>query len=279
MTTISFALTTIPLRAAVLHHAADIVKLLDIHDEFWIVTHREPDFDALCAVFLVKSLLGGTTDDTQEQQPPSRLDPAALSSFGLDGDVSGSDVAAVGKINWFDPDARASDPGGWAVLLAAYASCVDGGKRLHADRRRRLHSVLYAGIVRRRFSSQDGMEPLFSEARRAMISKQLNPIYDALFDDNSEFAPELELLRNEARVYDRDIARARKSIVSLPVGRDFEAWYSALQDVPLMTSSGERNPAHRSGSQAEQIREADGVYIRDPECLLFKEWAREDFEN
>jgi hypothetical protein len=75
-------------------------------------------------------------------------------------------------INWFDPDARASDPGGWAVLLAAYASCVDGGKRLHADRRRRLHSVLYAGMVRRRFSSQDGMERLFSEARRAMISKQ-----------------------------------------------------------------------------------------------------------
>jgi hypothetical protein len=28
--------------------------------------------------------------------------------------------------------------------------------------------------------------------------------------------------RNEARVYDRDIARARKSIVSLQVGRDFE---------------------------------------------------------
>ena len=65
------------------------------------------------------------------------------------------------------------------------------------------------------------MESLFSEARRAMISKQLNPIFDALFDDDSEFAPELELLRNEAHIYDRDIARARKSIVSLQVGRVF----------------------------------------------------------
>jgi hypothetical protein len=120
-----------------------------------------------------------------------------------------------GKIDWFHPDIRPSAPGGWAILLAAYASCVDGGKRLHADRCRRLHAVLYAAILRRRSPHEDGIELLFSEARRAIISKQLNPIFDALFDDDSAFAPELELLRNERHVYDRDLARARKSIVSL----------------------------------------------------------------
>jgi len=81
------------------------------------------------------------------------------------------------------------------------------------------------------------------------------------------------------RPNDRDIARARKSIVSLQVGLDFEEWYATLQRLPLPTSSGEKNPAHWGGSQSEEVREADGVYIRDPECLLFKEWAREDFEN
>lgn len=53
------------------------------------------------------------------------------------------------------------------------------------------------------------MEPLFREARRAIVSKELNPIFDALFDDDSRFSPELELLRNEARAYDRDIASAQ----------------------------------------------------------------------
>jgi hypothetical protein len=268
--------------AAVLHHAADIVEHLDAYDEIWIVTHQEPDFDALCAAFLVKSLLGGTTGDTDEQLP-ARLDPAVISTYGLarDGwiDVRKDGAMIRGKIDWFHPDIRPSAPGGWAVLLAAYASCVDGGKRLHADRCRRLHAVLYAAILRRRSPHEDGMELLFSEARRAMISKQLNPIFDALFDDDSAFAPELELLRNERHVYDRDLARARKSIVSLQVGPSFDEWYPTLRDMPLLTDSGERNTAHWSGSQSRKIREADGVYIRDPECLLFKEWAREDLEN
>jgi hypothetical protein len=123
------------------------------------------------------------------------------------------------------------------------------------------------------------MELLFSEARRAIISKQRNPIVDALFDESSAFAPELELLRNETGVYERDIAPARKSIVSLQVGSHFDEWYPALRAMPLLMDSGERNPAHWSGSQSKEIREADGVYIRDPECLLFKEWAREDLEN
>ena len=59
---------------AVLHHASDIVELLDPHDEIWIVTHREADFDALCAVYLVKSLLGGAPDDTDQQQL-SKIEP------------------------------------------------------------------------------------------------------------------------------------------------------------------------------------------------------------
>ena len=53
--------------AAVLHHAADIVKLLAAHDDIWIVTHQEPDFDALCAVYLVKALLGGTTGEADDE--------------------------------------------------------------------------------------------------------------------------------------------------------------------------------------------------------------------
>ncbi len=268
--------------AAVLHHAADIVKLLAAHDDIWIVTHQEPDFDALCAVYLVKALLGGTTGEADDQAL-LELDPTVIAAHGLarEGwtEVPGNDGSARGKIDWFHPDVRPSVPGGWAILLAAYASCVDSGKRLHADRCRRLHSVLYAAILRRRSAREDGMEALFSEARRAIVSRQLNPIFDALFDDHPVFAPELELLANETRIYERDMARARKSIVSLQVGSSFEEWYPALATIPLVTDSGERNPVHWNGVQVCEIREADGVYLRDPECLLFKEWAREDLEN
>ena len=198
--------------AAVLHHACDIVELLDSHDEIWIVTHREPDFDALCAVYLVKSLLGGAPDETDQQQL-SKIEPGVLRSYGLGcsgwNDVDGGNGKMLRKINWYNPEICPSAPAGWAVLLAAYASCVDSGKRFHADRCRRLHSVVYAGILRRRSHHEDGMEPLFREARRAIVSKELNPIFDALFDDDSRFSPELELLRNEARAYDRDIASAQ----------------------------------------------------------------------
>ena len=53
----------------------------------------------------------------------------------------------------------------------------------------------------------------------------------------------------------------------------------ALATIPLVRDSGERNPVHWNGVQFCETREADGVYLRDPECLLFKEWAREDLES
>jgi hypothetical protein len=102
--------------AAVLHHAADIVEHLDAYNEIWIVTHQEPDFDALCAVYLVKSLLGGTTGDTNEP-PLARLDPAVIAAYGVARDgwtgVPGDGARIRGKINWFRPDIRPSAPGGW----------------------------------------------------------------------------------------------------------------------------------------------------------------------
>ncbi|HEU4678596.1 MAG TPA: hypothetical protein VFS35_03680, partial [Terrimicrobiaceae bacterium] len=149
--------------AAVLHHAADIVKLLAMQDDIWIVTHQEPDFDALCAVYLVKALLGGTTNEADNQALVD-LDPGVIAAYGLarEGwtEVPGTDGGDRRKIDWFHPDVRPSVPAGWAILLAAYASCVDSGKRLHADRCRRLHSVLYAAILRRRSVREDGIESL-----------------------------------------------------------------------------------------------------------------------
>jgi hypothetical protein len=269
--------------AAVLHHAADLVGKLDAYDPVWIVTHREPDFDALCAAYLVKALLDGPTASWRGENSVGGIDLTALPAYGIhpEGwrDLKVDDGQTRQEIDWFNPQVHPLAPIGWAVLLAAYASCVDQGKRLYADRSRRLHSVLYAALIRGRPVHEDGLKPLFDEARKAIVIQGRNPIFDPLFDEHSEFLPELELLRHEERTYERDLLRARKAIVNLQVGRDFEHWYPTLQRSPLLTSGGELSPAHRSGPQSERLREADGVYLRDPECLLFKEWAREDLEN
>jgi hypothetical protein len=265
--------------AAVLHHITDIVGILGPRDPVWIVTHAEPDFDALCSTYLIKCLFDAPTPAGAVERHCDVINPAMLLAQGISPITRRDDGQTLTNIDWFNPKVNPSAPAGWAVLLAAYASCVDNGKRLYAERSRRLHSVLYAAMLRGRPVREDGMESMFFEARRAIASHGRNPIFDPLFDENSRFAPELELLKHELRAYEHDLARARKSVVSLQVGRDFENWYPALQRIPLLTGEGETNSAHRGGPQSQQFRQADGIYLRDPECLLFKEWAREDLEN
>ena len=57
----------------------------------------------------------------------------------------------------------------------------------------------------------------------------------------------------------------------------FSSWFPSLKTTPLLWEDGTLNPVHL---QRDSPRVAtDGIYIRDPECLLFKEWARNDLEN
>jgi hypothetical protein len=256
--------------AAVLHLAPRIVERFgDEVGDVWLVSHRDPDFDALGSMYLVRCLLEGTI--------PAR----DWESCGLrpDGWYQGRS-----EIDWFQPKAGGLPPDRrWPILIAAYAACVDNGRRLACPRNRSLHSVLYAAMARGRGYQRedDGALEFFGEVRRNLKdSKQgLNPLIDSVLEQSEVFAPERAMLDREVEAYRRDIRRARRAVVFLQESTvSFQEWFPKVQSSPLLKSDGSLDPAHlRPPDQGRS--QVEGVYIRDPECLLFKEWARLDTEH
>ena len=256
--------------AAVLHLAPRIVERFGDEDgDLWLVSHRDPDFDALGSMYLVRCLLEGTI--------PAR----DWEGYGLrpDGWYQGRS-----EIEWFQPKVGGLPPDRrWPILIAAYSACVDNGRRLACPRNRSLHSVLYAAMARGRDyrREDDGALEFFGEVRRNLKDPKhgLNPLIDSVLEQSEVFAPELAMLDREVEAYRRDIRRARKAVVFLQESKvPFQEWFPKVQSLPLLKSDGSLDPAHlrppdQGGSQVE------GVYIRDPECLLFKEWARLDTEH
>jgi hypothetical protein len=262
--------------------------------DIWIVTHQSPDFDALCASFLVEGII----DQNSAFNVPLR----GWEELGI---VTSSRSAALVEcakdkhpsmeIDWFNPPSSFAEDHRWPLLLAAYASRLDHCHPILCRRSEALHSVLYAAIVRRgpRFA-QNGAHELFKAAIESIRNANLHPFYDSLFTNTPEFAPELRLLENESLAYRRDIARARKCVVHIQRSRGgFTSLLKQVEGgemaagVPLLTESVPPgrlsiNPNHvkpfLEGSGNGSI-EADGLFLRDPECLLFKEWARDTQEE
>ena len=54
----------------------------------------------------------------------------------------------------------------------------------------------------------------------------------------------------------------------------FEDWFTAASRVPFFTAPGVVNPVHTRAAVPDRGL-APGIWIRDPEAILFKEWARE----
>ncbi len=255
--------------AAVLHKAKYLRnRFSDSHGVFWLVTHRQPDFDAFCSMYLARWILE---------------DPAALvdwERFGLHPD-GWMDSPEQPKINWFAP-ALSEVPAEyrWPLLMAGYASIVDNGKHFPCPRNRALHSILYAALQRGRdyLSETSGAKELFDEIRAAIRDRKRNPIFDSVLQDSREFAPELEMLDREVESYHRDLRRARRSIVYLQkASAPFATFFDKLKHVPLLDDHGAIRPEHLLADETRVP--TDGIYLRDPECLLFKEWARLDLEN
>jgi hypothetical protein len=254
--------------AGVLHRASLIrSRFAEDSGDFWLVAHRNPDFDAFCAMYLARCLLEGEiAHDGWEE-------------FGLrpDGWFGGPE-----EIAWTNPHIeRLPAERRWPVLLAAFASCVDLGRRLSCPREQSLHSVLYAALVRGRAyrGESSGAVEFFDEVRRALERQQLNPLYDAVLEDSVTFAPELRLLARDGEAYERDIRRARRCVVYIQKAADDSLeWFDKLQSNPLFDSRQRVNSEHLRppGHGFEQV---DGIFIRDPESLLFKEWARGDADN
>ena len=90
------------------------------------------------------------------------------------------------------------------------------------------------------------------------------------------------MLDREAEAYQRDMRRARRSTVYLPESEapspDF--FKNPRQFGLSGSAQGTSDVDAEHLLLADTFRiPTDGIYLRDPECLLFKEWARLDLEN
>lgn len=237
--------------AAVLAHAPELAEYYS-NQTTVVVTHVEPDFDALLSAWLFWRIVDGTLAPASEAGSWKTID-------WLDGQVSNAP----------------SDCCNAATLLAKYSACVDSA-RLSAIRCQRadaLHSVFLAARHRRGFV--DGMTWFFDAVWKAIIEEGRNPFLDPLFDRGGPLDLELRLLEVQNRAYEADIKRARKSIVTVPVASNFQSMFSQLQNMPLdALSSGNHELLSPDGHAV-----VDGAWIREPSCFLFKEWARLDMQN
>lgn len=256
--------------AAVLHFTTRIRECLtpciDHPDGVWLVTHRDPDFDAFCSMHLACEVLTNA----------ALVD---MTSLGIAPD-SWTTMEA-GRIDWFSPPAgRLATALRAPVLLAAYASVIDQCRRLHCRRNRALHSVLYAGLYRGRqyMSESAAASAFFKAASTAINDLGRHPLFDDVLGDNLEFKPEMDLLDNEEVSYEQDLRRCRRSVVSLPSAPGAAAEYLTTQrQTPLLDNELQVNSIHQLREAA--YKQADAAWIRDPKCLLFKEWARQDVES
>jgi len=279
--------------AAVLHHTEEIkdwsegLAPVDEGDSctVWLLTHRTPDFDAFCSLYLIRKIIEG------------QIPEVGWERFGI-APGAWTKPSDTEKIDWFSPPVSPHDEKkelsyAWPLLLASYASHVDNGRLVATGRTRALHSVLYAGSKRGRKWEQNGATDFFDTVVRSICEYRLNPLVDDVFVNAQWLTPELLFLDGEEQRYLRDLEKARKTVVSVQVAQ-FEEWFDDVSEKPLLDENHQINADHlypgqdganwvtenTTGSQSTiHLKQFDGVYIRDPESLLFKEWARTDQEH
>jgi hypothetical protein len=222
----------------------------------WLVTHYEPDFDAFCAMYLARWIIEDSAATADWILPNIR--ERSLEGRSLDF----SDVPQELR---------------WAPLLAMYATAVETRQPISCPRARTLRSILLAAMKRGRgyLGPTSGATEFFDEVRNTVGRSLLTPQFDSVLEGNVHFTPELTMLDHESAAYERDLARARKSIVYLP---ESEAPTPDFFEHPKRASLEEFTDA--DSLLAETFRTpSDGIYLRDPECALFEEWARGDIQN
>lgn len=260
--------------AAVLHKARLIRERFGApsSDVLWLVTHKEPDFDAFCSMYLVRWIIE-SSDAVVDWE-----------GYGLHAD-GWLDLPQRAKIDWFNPDLTGiSAEHRGPLLLASYASALDSRRPIACPRERQLNSVLLAALERGRNyrTESSGATELFDEIRQRLQGANLNPLFDSVLEGCAEFAPELALLDREAPAYERDVQRACKAIVYLPEAEaPSPRFFKTPKEVALLEMQGKSPEVN-----AEDLLLADtfripssGIYLRDPECRLFQEWARLDLKN
>jgi hypothetical protein len=222
------------------------------------VTHKEPDFDALLSAWLF----------AQVTNPEGKLAREDFLSIDLK------------KTDWLDSNVSwgksVGNPAQAALLLAKYAARVDSARlgAVRCPRNQALHSVFLAARYRRGYQ-EDGLSWFFEEAWKAMVKEGRNPFLDPLFDRGGPLDLELRLLEFQSSAYDTDIRRARKSIVTVPIVKNYDEFFARAKQVSVAGAFA----GNRDAVASEGHANADAAWIRDPSCFLFKEWARLDTVN
>src|SRR5262249_22398455 len=160
--------------AAVIHNAQRICeRFRGKFDTVWLVSHREPDFDSLSSLYLVRCLLDGS------------LPAAGWEELGIRPDGW---FKERGEISWYRPKPDAiPEEHRWAVLVAAEAARVDECRGSKCPRHRRLNAVLYAALERGRpyRSETSGAVEFFEEVRRRLSDYsggRLDPFFDSVLE-------------------------------------------------------------------------------------------------
>lgn len=269
--------------AAVLHNAGRIKDLAnaicdrasteasgDSTAPVWLVSHVNPDFDALSSLYLIRRIFDGS------------LESEGWEEFGIQPDGW---YATREEIDWYQPKAaRIPSPRRWAILVAAEAARTDNCRKARCPRERQLASVLCAAIERGRAYTQEnhGGVEFFDEVRNQLThgaAEGLDPFYDSVLEQSHLFRAELAMLDREVAAYERDLRRAHKLMVFVPEAKvPFAEWFPELAETQLLDARGEIQAKHL-GSSVQGRRAVDGIFLRDPESLLFKNWVRNDTDN
>ena len=255
--------------AAVLHKSALIrEKFSQMDGLVWLVTNNEPEFDALCSLYLARWVI---------QDPRA----TGFEGHGLNPD-GWTGKPGLLEFNWLQPDLhRIPAEHHWALRLASYASMVEMRRHIPCGRARQLRSILYAALKRGRdyLTESSGASEFFDEVRANLEQKQINPMFDSVLEGSALFALELAMLDREQQAYASDLERARKALVFLP---EAEAPTPDFFEHPKKAAQ----PADTRKLNPQQLLLADsfriltdGIYLLDPQCALFQEWARADVEN
>ena len=94
--------------------------------EIWIVTHQSPDFDALCASFLVERIIDQNSDFNVPLRGWEELG-IVTSSRSAALIESAKDKHPSLEIDWFNPPSSFAEDHRWPLLLAAYAAIAAPG--------------------------------------------------------------------------------------------------------------------------------------------------------
>jgi hypothetical protein len=280
--------------AAVLHFAGKIAshfgRVAQRSECAWIVTHGQADFDALCAAYLARCVILA-----------SSINADAVSSFefiglglhpegwiDLDPDTEANRTdRSISRFDWYRPPVKflPSDLR-WMFLLASVASHSDNCRPLLCSRQRSLPAILYASMHRgQNYETESGATEFFHAVETRITEQGLNPLCDSVLERRTAYEPELLLLDRAEDAYRRDLTRARRAVVNIPVATDFLVFFDDVKSRPLLERAAPGLPPRTAcvhvdmDSHGQLCRQVDGIYIRDPECILFRDYARADREH